>query len=75
MLKLQLCYRDLALSPSHLKEKSTNYNFKFLFKKLFNIASKAATRGVLRNFTKFTGNTCARVSFLIKLHASALQLY
>ena len=23
--------------------------------------------GVLRNFAKFTGNTCARVSFLIKL--------
>ena len=28
--------------------------------------------GILRNFTKFTGNTCARVSFLIKL---GLQLY
>ena len=25
--------------------------------------------GVLRNFAKFTGNTCARVSFLIKLQA------
>ena len=31
--------------------------------------------GVLRNLTKFTGNTCARVSFLIKLQASGLQLY
>ena len=28
-------------------------------------------KGVLRNFAKFTGNTCARVSFLIKLQASA----
>ena len=27
-------------------------------------------KGVLRNFAKFTGNTCARVSFLIKLKAS-----
>ena len=28
---------------------------------------------VLRNFTKFTGNTCARVSFLIKLQVLGLQ--
>ena len=27
-------------------------------------------KAVLRNFAKFTGNTCARVSFLIKLQAS-----
>ena len=27
------------------------------------------TKGILRNFTKFTGNTCARVSFLINLQA------
>ena len=27
-------------------------------------------KGVLRNFTKFTGNTWTRVSFLIKLQAS-----
>ena len=27
-------------------------------------------KGVLRNFAKFTGNTCARVSFLIKLQAA-----
>ena len=26
-------------------------------------------KGVLRNFSKFTENTCARVSFLIKLQA------
>ena len=26
-------------------------------------------KGVLRDFAKFTGNTCPRVSFLIKLHA------
>ena len=26
-------------------------------------------KGVLKNFAKFTGNTCARVSFLIKLQA------
>ena len=25
--------------------------------------------GFLRNFTKFTGNTCGRVSFIIKLQA------
>ena len=30
---------------------------------------------VRRNFTKFTVNTCARVSFLIKLQALGLQLY
>ena len=29
----------------------------------------SVSKGVLRNFTKFTGNTCTRVSFLIKLHA------
>ena len=28
-------------------------------------------RGILRNFTKLTGNTCARVSFLIKLKPQA----
>ena len=32
-------------------------------------------KGVLENFAKFTGkNTCVRVSFLIKLQASGLQL-
>ena len=33
-------------------------------------------KGVLRNFAKFTGivNACARVSFLIKLHATASSL-
>ena len=31
-------------------------------------------KGILRNFTKFTGNTCARVSFLIKLQAWFLFL-
>ena len=31
----------------------------------------SAKKGVLRNFAKFTGNTCARVSFLIKLLAEA----
>ena len=30
---------------------------------------------VVRNLTKFTGNTCPRVSFLIKLQALGLQLY
>ena len=28
-------------------------------------------KGVLRNFAKFTGNTCGRLSFLRKLQASA----
>ena len=31
--------------------------------------------GILRNFTKFTGNICARVSFLIKLQILGLQFY
>ena len=31
-------------------------------------------KGVRRNFAKFSGNTCARVSFLIKLWASAILL-
>ena len=31
-------------------------------------------KGVLRNFTKFTGNTCARVSFSIKLQDPATLL-
>ena len=30
-------------------------------------------KGVLRNFAKFTGNTCARDSFLIKLQALSLR--
>ena len=30
---------------------------------------------VLRNFTKFTGNNCARASFLIKLQVLGLQCY
>ena len=30
-------------------------------------------KGVLRNFANFTENTCARVSFLMKLHASGLS--
>ena len=33
-------------------------------------------KGSLKNLAKFTGKyTCARVSFLIKLHASGMQLY
>ena len=32
-------------------------------------------KGVLENFTKLTGNTCARISSLIKLEAWVLQLY
>ena len=31
-------------------------------------------KGVLRDFAKFTGNTCARVSFLIKLQAPLATL-
>ena len=30
-------------------------------------------KDVLKNFAKFTGNTCARASFLIKLQASLLK--
>ena len=32
-------------------------------------------KDVLKIFTKFTGNTCATDSFLIKLQALGLQLY
>ena len=32
-------------------------------------------KGVLKNFAKFTGKTCATVSFLIKLQALSLQLF
>ena len=32
-------------------------------------------KGVLKNFAKLTGKTCARVSFSIKLQSSHLQLY
>ena len=32
-------------------------------------------KGVLENLTKFTENTCVRVSFLINLQALGLQLY
>ena len=35
----------------------------------FNKVAKQLRKGVLRNFAKFTENTCARVSFLIKLQA------
>ena len=35
----------------------------------------SAKIGVLKNLSKFTESTCARVSFLIKLQASGLQLY
>ena len=45
---------------------------------LFNIFRSSHWRcsvrkGVLRNFAKFTENTCARVSFLIKLRAALLK--
>ena len=32
-------------------------------------------KGVLRNFTKFKGNTCARVSLLIQLQASGFYSF
>ena len=32
-------------------------------------------KGVLKNFSQFTGNTCSRLSFLIKLQTLGLQLY
>ena len=32
-------------------------------------------KGFLTNFAKFTGNTCAKVSFLIKLHAWGVFLW
>ena len=39
------------------------------------VPSAAATGCVLKNVTKFTGKTCAGVSFLIKLQALGLKLY
>ena len=35
--------------------------------------SDSVRKGVLRNFANFTGNTCARVSFFIKLQTSEPQ--
>ena len=35
----------------------------------FNKVAKQLRKVVLRNFANFTENTCARVFFLIKLHA------
>ena len=32
-------------------------------------------KGARKNFSQFTGNTCARASFLLKLQAWGLQLY
>ena len=32
-------------------------------------------KGVIKNFAKFTGNTCVGVSFLTKLQVLGLQLY
>ena len=37
------------------------------------LPSEAATKGVLKNFTKFTGKHLYQVSFLIKLQTSGLQ--
>ena len=55
-----------------------NLCYDFILKHLIEVAinkAEAATGGVLqKNFTKFNGNTCARVSFLIKLQASACNL-
>ena len=37
--------------------------------KIVSLSPQVATRGILRNVTKFTGKTCARLSFLIMLQA------
>ena len=42
------------------------------FKKITSRCRRCSVRkGVLTNFTKFTGNACVRISFLIKLQAEA----
>ena len=56
------------------------YDSCFSLRKLFRILFRSSHRkcsikeGVLKNFAKFKRNTCARVSFLIKLQAWGLRL-
>ena len=59
-----------------------SYKFKLLVEiRLSSLVTEAVVhscsvkKGVLRNFTKFTENTCAKVSSLIKLQGWDLQLY
>ena len=57
-------------------EVSLYCNFKlYLINCGSNRREESCKKGVLKNFAKFTGKTVARVSFLIKLEASGLQLY
>ena len=63
---LFLCYRNLNFMAMF------NVFFKWEQQMCFSaISTKAAIGDVLGNSTKFTGNTCARVSFLRKLQALA----
>ena len=39
------------------------------------VARGVRNKGILKNFTKWTGNTCARVSFVMKLQAQAMRLW
>ena len=41
---------------------------------MYSKIQKQSPRGILKNYTKFTGNTCVTVPFLMKLQVG-LQLY
>ena len=60
---------NIALPDIYLKGKSQNYNKRKNPKVRSSRPNVFCKKGVLRNFAKFTGNTCARVSILIKLQA------
>ena len=65
---LQIVQGQLTGFHSLIKKKKNpvkKVNLFFIF--IFHFSSSEAVvcnKGVLENFTKFTGNTCARVSFL-----------
>ena len=56
--------KQIYIAPKKKKKKKMSSTVRCSFKQMF-----------LKNFTKLTGNTCARVSFLIKLQALGLKLY
>ena len=79
--------RIIVYSPKTSSNIPFHYHFDFLFIMIISISislnliiQKQAPelfykKCVLRNFVKLTGNTCARVSFLIKLQAWGLQFF
>ena len=66
------CLSYTCLSYTYLPDLKSTTGLAFIKKQPPEVLCK---KGVLKIFAKFTGNTCARVSFLIKLQASGLQLY